>query len=114
MAIIFCDELNMTMFQLFTDMKGKIRVFCRLRPLNDKELSFEEKNIVCSPDEFTIAHPWKDEKSKQHIYDRVFDANTSQEEVFEDTKVNTSNAIFRVDAIINVNLFLRLFTLGFI
>jgi hypothetical protein len=113
MAIIFCDELNMAMFQLFTDMKGKIRVFCRLRPLNDKELSFEEKNIVCSPDEFTIAHPWKDEKSKQHIYDRVFDANTSQEEVFEDTKVNTSNAIFHVDAIINVNFISKIVHFGF-
>lgn len=71
-------------------MKGKIRVFCRLRPLNDKELAEKEKNIVCSPDEFTVAHPWKDDKSKQHLYDRVFDANTTQEEVFEDTKVNFS------------------------
>lgn len=80
-------------YNTIEDMKGKIRVFCRLRPLNDKELSFEEKNIVCSPDEFTIAHPWKDEKSKQHIYDRVFDANTSQEEVFEDTKYLVQSAV---------------------
>jgi hypothetical protein len=72
---------------IIIDMKGKIRVFCRLRPLNEKEQYLEEKNIVCSPDEFTIAHPWKDDKSKQHIYDRVFDASTTQEEVFEDTKV---------------------------
>uniref|UniRef100_A0A0E0DJS2 Kinesin-like calmodulin-binding protein n=1 Tax=Oryza meridionalis TaxID=40149 RepID=A0A0E0DJS2_9ORYZ len=73
-------------YNTIEDMKGKIRVFCRLRPLNDKELTEKDKNIVCSPDEFTVAHPWKDDKSKQHIYDRVFDANTSQEEVFEDTK----------------------------
>ena len=112
MAMMFCDELTMTQFQLFTDMKGKIRVFCRLRPLSDKELSFEEKNIVCSPDEFTISHPWKDEKSKQHIYDRVFDANTSQEEVFEDTKVNISNAIFCVDAVGNTNFISKI--VGFI
>ncbi|CAD6261846.1 unnamed protein product [Miscanthus lutarioriparius] len=80
-------------YNTIEDMKGKIRVFCRLRPLSDKELSFEEKNIVCSPVEFTIAHPWKDEKSKQHIYDRVFDANTSQEEVFEDTKYLVQSAV---------------------
>ncbi|ONM12471.1 Kinesin-like calmodulin binding protein [Zea mays] len=80
-------------YNTIEDMKGKIRVFCRLRPLSDKELSFEEKNIVCSPDEFTISHPWKDEKSKQHIYDRVFDANTSQEEVFEDTKYLVQSAV---------------------
>jgi len=86
-------------------MKGKIRVFCRLRPLNDKELSLEEKNIVCSPDEFTIAHPWKDDKSKQHIYDRVFDANTTQEEVFEDTKVKYFKMfLFFVDIISNINM----------
>lgn len=80
-------------YNTIEDMKGKIRVFCRLRPLNDKELSLEEKNIVCSPDEFTIAHPWKDDKSKQHIYDRVFDANTTQEEVFEDTKYLVQSAV---------------------
>ncbi|KAJ1273357.1 hypothetical protein BS78_06G273900 [Paspalum vaginatum] len=80
-------------YNTIEDMKGKIRVFCRLRPLSDKELSLEEKNIVCSPDEFTIAHPWKDDKSKQHIYDRVFDANTTQEEVFEDTKYLVQSAV---------------------
>ncbi|XP_039775302.1 kinesin-like protein KIN-14I [Panicum virgatum] len=80
-------------YNTIEDMKGKIRVFCRLRPLNDKELSLEEKNIVCSPDEFTIAHPWKDDKSKQHIYDRVFDASTTQEEVFEDTKYLVQSAV---------------------
>lgn len=68
-------------------MKGKIRVFCRLRPLSDKEIAEREKNVVVSPDEFTVAHPWKDDKSKQHIYDRVFDQNASQDEVFEDTMV---------------------------
>ncbi|KAF8769193.1 hypothetical protein HU200_006696 [Digitaria exilis] len=80
-------------YNTIEDMKGKIRVFCRLRPLSDKEVSFQEKNIVCSPDEFTIAHPWKDDKSKQHIYDRVFDANTTQEEVFEDTKYLVQSAV---------------------
>ncbi|XP_062227043.1 kinesin-like protein KIN-14I [Phragmites australis] len=80
-------------YNTIEDMKGKIRVFCRLRPLSDKEFSLEEKNIVCSPDEFTIAHPWKDDKSKQHIYDRVFDASTTQEEVFEDTKYLVQSAV---------------------
>lgn len=71
-------------------MKGKIRVFCRLRPLNEKEIAEGQKQIIVSPDEFTIAHPWKDEKSKQHIYDCVFDQSASQDEVFEDTKVSCS------------------------
>ncbi|KAK3141218.1 hypothetical protein QOZ80_4BG0331010 [Eleusine coracana subsp. coracana] len=80
-------------YNTIEDMKGKIRVYCRLRPLNDKEQYLEEKSIVSSPDEFTIAHPWKDDKSKQHIYDRVFDGNTTQEEVFEDTKYLVQSAV---------------------
>lgn len=58
-----------------------------MRPLNEKEIAEGEKSIISSPDEFTLAHPWKDEKSKQHIYDRVFDKSASQDDVFEDTKV---------------------------
>ena len=68
-------------------MKGKIRVYCRLRPLSDKERADNEKNIVICADEFTVEHPWKDDKAKQHIYDRVFDGTAIQEDVFEDTKV---------------------------
>ena len=68
-------------------MKGKIRVYCRLRPLNEKEIALKEKNVIISVDEFTVAHPWKDDKSKQYIYDHVFDQTASQEDIFEDTKV---------------------------
>lgn len=71
----------------FSDMKGKVRVFCRLRPLSDKEVLEGERNVVASYDEFTIEHPWKDDKIKQHLYDRVFDGHASQEDVFEDSKV---------------------------
>lgn len=69
-------------------MKGKIRVFCRLRPLNGKETTEKERDMLTSIDEFTIEHPWKDDKAKQHIYDRVFDGNATQEDVFEDTRVS--------------------------
>ncbi|OAY80722.1 Kinesin-like calmodulin-binding protein [Ananas comosus] len=80
-------------YNTIEDMKGKIRVFCRLRPLSDKEIAEREKNVVVSPDEFTVAHPWKDDKSKQHIYDRVFDQNASQDEVFEDTMYLVQSAV---------------------
>ncbi|KAG0461730.1 hypothetical protein HPP92_022027 [Vanilla planifolia] len=80
-------------YNIIEDMKGKIRVFCRVRPLNEKEISEKEKNMVVPIDEFTVAHPWKDEKSKQHIYDRVFGPSTSQEDVFEDTKYLVQSAI---------------------
>lgn len=70
-------------------MKGKIRVFCRLRPLNEKEIAEKERDVLTSLDEFTVEHPWKDDKPKQHMYDRVFDGNATQDDVFEDTKASS-------------------------
>ncbi|CAL5365983.1 unnamed protein product [Camellia sinensis] len=66
-------------------MKGKIRVFCRLRPLSEKEIAEKERNVLTSLDEFTVEHQWRDE-IKQHLYDRGFDGKATQEDVFEDTK----------------------------
>lgn len=68
-------------------MKGKIRVFCRLRPLSEKELSEKERNVLASVDEFTVEHQWRDEM-KQHLYDHVFDGSATQDDVFEDTKAS--------------------------
>lgn len=77
----------MKLFLKYADMKGKIRVFCRVRPLSDKELMDREKDVVRSLDEYTVEHLWKEGKFKQQLYDRVFDDTASQDEVFEDTKV---------------------------
>ncbi|PKA52840.1 Kinesin-like calmodulin-binding protein like [Apostasia shenzhenica] len=80
-------------YNIIEDMKGKIRVFCRVRPMNEREITESQKSLLVSVDEFTVAHPWKDEKSKQHVYDRVFDENNSQDDVFEDTKYLVQSAI---------------------
>lgn len=68
-------------------MKGKIRVYARWRPLSSKEIKERQQNVLIAPDEFTVEHPWKDDKPKHHQYDHVFDHHATQEEVFEDTKV---------------------------
>lgn len=80
-------------YNMVEDMKGKIRVYCRLRPLNEKEIGERDKNVVSTLDEFTVGHPWKDEKLKQHTYDRVFEPTASQDEVFEDTKYLIQSAV---------------------
>ncbi|XP_008782799.2 kinesin-like protein KIN-14I isoform X1 [Phoenix dactylifera] len=80
-------------YNMIEDMKGKIRVYCRLRPLNEKEIATKEKSVINSIDEFTVAHPWKDDKSKQHIYDHVFDQTASQDDIFEDTKYLVQSAV---------------------
>ncbi|XP_068648148.1 kinesin-like protein KIN-14I isoform X2 [Aristolochia californica] len=79
-------------FNTIEDMKGKIRVYCRLRPLNEKEMAEKERNVLAAVDEFTVEHNWKDDL-KQHLYDRVFDGSASQDDVFEDTKYLVQSAI---------------------
>jgi hypothetical protein len=73
------------------DMKGKIRVYARWRPLSEKEHRENQRNVLSSPDEFTLEHPWKEDKPKQHQFDHVFDQFATQEQIFNDTKVYTQN-----------------------
>ncbi|KAL8151891.1 LOW QUALITY PROTEIN: hypothetical protein V2J09_021699 [Rumex salicifolius] len=87
------QSLRKRYFNMIEDMKGKIRVYCRLRPLGDKERADHERNTVLCVDEFTVEHPWKEEKAKQHIYDHVFDGGATQEDVFEDTKYLVQSAV---------------------
>ncbi|KAG0559984.1 hypothetical protein KC19_10G144700 [Ceratodon purpureus] len=80
-------------FNMMEDMKGKIRVYARWRPLSSKEVRERQQNVLIAPDEFTLEHPWKDDKPKQHQFDHVFDHHATQEEVFEDTKYLVQSAI---------------------
>ncbi|KAK8673374.1 hypothetical protein V6N13_111715 [Hibiscus sabdariffa] len=80
-------------FNTIEDMKGKIRVFCRVRPLNEKEMVEKERRVLTGLDEFTVEHPWKDDKAKQHMYDRVFEDHATQEDVFEDTRYLVQSAV---------------------
>ncbi|XP_057809328.1 kinesin-like protein KIN-14E [Salvia miltiorrhiza] len=80
-------------FNTIEDMKGKIRVYCRLRPLSNKEISEREKDVLRNVDEFTVEHTWKDDRLKQHLYDRVFDGLATQDDVFEDTKYLIQSAV---------------------
>ncbi|XP_020220804.1 kinesin-like protein KIN-14I [Cajanus cajan] len=95
MELLYKEEqvLRKRYFNTIEDMKGKIRVYCRLRPLSEKEIASKEKKSLTTIDEFTVEHPWKDDKPKQHIYDRVFDGDATQEEVFEDTRYLVQSAV---------------------
>lgn len=95
MEVLYKEEqlLRKRYFNTIEDMKGKIRVFCRVRPLGEKEIAEKERNVVINLDEFTVEHPWKDDKLKQHIYDRIFDGNATQEDVFEDTRYLVQSAV---------------------
>lgn len=75
------------------DMKGKIRVFCCIGPLNRKEIVEKENIKLFREDEFTVTHLWKEDKLKKHCYDRVFDESASQNDVFEETKYLVQYAV---------------------
>ncbi|XP_057448870.1 kinesin-like protein KIN-14I [Lotus japonicus] len=95
METLYKEEqiLRKRYFNTIEDMKGKIRVYCRLRPLVEKEIADKERDVLATVDEFTVEHPWRDDKPKQHIYDRVFNGDATQEEVFEDTRYLVQSAV---------------------
>ncbi|CAJ2635980.1 unnamed protein product [Trifolium pratense] len=95
MEALYKEEqvLRKRYFNVIEDMKGKIRVYCRLRPLSEKEILEKEREAVTAADEFTVEFLWKDDKPKQYIYDRVFGSDASQESVFEDTRYLVQSAV---------------------
>ncbi len=81
------------------DMKGKIRVFCRVRPMNEHECDIGSLPVVKITDQYTLKIKLKREgasgpstrdsvyKEETYTFDSCFGTNTSQDEVFEDTKM---------------------------
>uniref|UniRef100_A0A061QQX7 Kinesin-like calmodulin binding protein n=1 Tax=Tetraselmis sp. GSL018 TaxID=582737 RepID=A0A061QQX7_9CHLO len=81
-------------FNMMEDMKGKIRVYARVRPILDFEQAAGQREELQVPDELTLSHSWKDEKKpREYSFDAVFGTDSSQEEVFEDTKYLVQSAI---------------------
>ncbi|KAG5841233.1 hypothetical protein ANANG_G00197380 [Anguilla anguilla] len=71
-------------YNMVEDMKGKIRVFCRIRPMGRTETAGGSRAAVDCVDEYSVAvetpRGWK-----EFQFDRVFGTASSQEEVFQDT-----------------------------
>lgn len=72
-------------YNLVEQLKGKIRVFCRVRPPSKNEKLANEIVAKCS-DPYTIALETA-KGSKEFQFDRVFTPEDNQEEIFADTKV---------------------------
>ncbi|XP_041041201.1 kinesin-like protein KIN-14I [Carcharodon carcharias] len=74
------------------DLKGKIRVFCRIRPLSKSELARRSQCIVHFPDEYTVIIK-SSRGAKEFQFDQVFNCSTSQEEIFRDTNRLIQSAV---------------------
>ena len=67
-------------FNMMEDMKGKIRVYARVRPMLSFEQDRGHRNALNIPDELTLDHIWKDKK-REYNFDAVFAPDASQDKV---------------------------------
>lgn len=66
------------------DIKGKVRVFARARPMSTNEVKKGCKTITTFPDEMTIQVQTRN-GPKQYNFDNCFGPDSTQEEVFEES-----------------------------
>ena len=55
------------------DMKGKIRVFCRVRPMSDRELEIGSLPVVTVSDEYTLKIKLKQEAMQSNNRENVYE-----------------------------------------
>lgn len=79
-------------YNMVEDMKGKIRVYCRARPLSGSEKDRGNYSVIKSPDEYTIIVETS-RGPKDFQYDQVFTPEHGQEKVFEDTNNLIQSAV---------------------
>ena len=64
------------------DMKGKIRVYARVRPMLGLEYEKGQCVALAIPDELTVSHYWRNEsKPREYAFDKVFDPDSTQDDV---------------------------------
>ena len=73
-------SLRRSLSEKFHEMKGNIRVFCRVRP-TEKDIT--EQSIVSSE---SFVSTTVEGKPHTFDFDKVFDQNSSQQNVFEETE----------------------------
>uniref|UniRef100_A0A0G4FCF8 Kinesin motor domain-containing protein n=1 Tax=Chromera velia CCMP2878 TaxID=1169474 RepID=A0A0G4FCF8_9ALVE len=85
-------HLRKKYFNEIEDMKGKIRVYCRLRPMAKYEVEKGSEDVVELIDEFSLkAHSQRG--VQDFTFDKVFGPQSTQEEVFEDVRRLVSSAV---------------------
>ena len=75
------------------DLRGKIRVFCRIRPMSEQEYQRNCGNITTIIDDFSFNVEANPGKLKKYSFDAVFGPSATQEEVFEDTRRLIQSAV---------------------
>lgn len=74
------------LFNLVQELRGNIRVFCRVRPASKKELESGHEECVAFPEEGELQVRNAKNKSKSWEFDQVFRPGTNNAQVFEQTR----------------------------
>ena len=85
------------------DMKGKIRVFCRVRPMSYQEKELGSLPVVTLVDQYTVRIRLKRDptigrteagyRDEEYTFDSCLGERAGQEEVFEDSRMLIQSAI---------------------
>ncbi|XP_069137700.1 uncharacterized protein [Argopecten irradians] len=79
-------------YNMVEDMKGKIRVYCRARPLSGSEKERGNVSVLKSPDEYSISVE-SSRGPKEFTFDQIFMESSTQEKIFEDTNNLIQSAV---------------------
>nr|CCA24196.1 kinesinlike protein putative [Albugo laibachii Nc14] len=79
------QKLRKKYYNQVEDLKGKIRVFARCRPMSKSESERNCEVCVSFPNDMTISLQ-SSRGTKEFVFDQVFSADSTQEQVFEDTQ----------------------------
>ena len=80
-------KLRKQLYNQLIELRGNIRVFCRVRPMGEKDLANEEEEVTRFPeeDEITVlASDGSYSRAKNYEFDKVFEPDSSQTAVFEE------------------------------
>lgn len=94
MEVKYKEELKKRkkLHNMIEDMKGKIRVFCRVRPMNKKEKDMDCETCMDVEDEMTMKVTTKN-GPKKFNFDSIFGENSTQEEVYDESNRTIQSAI---------------------
>ncbi|ETN20739.1 hypothetical protein PPTG_03670 [Phytophthora nicotianae INRA-310] len=87
------QALRKKYYNQIEDMKGKIRVYARCRPMSGSENDRGCITCVKFVDEFSLEVSGGNRAAKTFAYDQVFSPASTQKQVFEDTKNLLQSAV---------------------